>query len=136
MDLRVCHRPDCNPVLETEPPILVRCKGCGNAGGGVGITDIQAIEKWNAMIDRHNDFYFAEEFVRESTDSDGFPKKSLSVSSQRWLRIAQRLLGLNEEHRQMSEEKKKRAKAAWQKWYESPKGLAYAQKRKEREALK
>jgi hypothetical protein len=32
-------------------------------------------------------------------------------------------------------EKKRKQHIAWRKWYDSPKGKAYTQKRKEREAL-
>jgi hypothetical protein len=41
---------------------------------------------------------------------------------------------VNEEEQKRSEKKRKQHEA-WKRWYDSPKGKAYSQKRKEREIL-
>lgn len=41
-----------------------------------------------------------------------------------------------EELRTKQERKREQQRRAWQKWYQSPKGAAYRQRKKERDALR
>jgi hypothetical protein len=59
MNLEVCHREGCEPILETLPPILVRCRNCG-LGGSPGVSLEDAAERWNREIILRMDVYFGE----------------------------------------------------------------------------
>jgi len=86
--LNICHRPDCNPKLETEP-LLVRCSNCGLAGG-VGRTCEESIKVWNSILDEYNDAYFlAGCIANDQTDI-----RLLSVPAQRLRNLAAKFLEL------------------------------------------
>jgi hypothetical protein len=94
VNLNICHREACDPVLELEP-LLVRCRNCGLAGP-VGRSLDESVNGWNGDIDRRNAVVFARSLVDEFERVRGEGIWA-SVPSDRYRHLAEQFLKMAEQ---------------------------------------